>query len=154
MVSALLFDPIIVSPPDPVSFLRKGAGRLVLGAGSLPRSTPHSETGEKRLPRPEPSSAPQVYRSRFRRLYQRCDLPIAVEQDRPGRIGLRWKQPVHQLDVLHLLPIFLEGLREEQASGPLCSNENFAEQSNLYYAQPETLPQSRSHTGCWQRQGR
>ncbi|RMZ53037.1 hypothetical protein APUTEX25_001156 [Auxenochlorella protothecoides] len=51
---------------------------------------------------------------RFRRLYQRADLPIAVEQDRPGRTGLRWTQPLDQLDVPALLPIFVDGLIEEQ----------------------------------------
>lgn len=110
MASALVFEPIITSPPDPRRFLRKGTGSLVTGAGSRPKQPPKS-AGPRRVPdedpvRPKPS--------RFRQLYQRCDLPIAVEQDHPGRIGLRWKQPVECVDVVSLLPLFLEGLIEEQ----------------------------------------
>uniref|UniRef100_A0A1D2A2J9 Uncharacterized protein n=2 Tax=Auxenochlorella protothecoides TaxID=3075 RepID=A0A1D2A2J9_AUXPR len=118
MVLAPCFDPIRVSRPSPDQYLRKGGGQPLLGATT--RDIPATPSPALRGPgvgsaAPPPLRASQGTHSlRFRRLYQRADLPIAVEQDRPGRTGLRWTQPLDQLDVPALLPIFVDGLIEEQ----------------------------------------
>ena len=52
----------------------------------------------------------------FRKRYDRGELPVRVDQGRPGRNGLRWTADLASLDLHLYLPIFVEGLQETQAS--------------------------------------
>jgi len=49
----------------------------------------------------------------FRRFYERGDLPIAVEH-RAGGNKIQWKVEIEKLDYKHYLPIFFDGLRENE----------------------------------------
>lgn len=115
MSALLAFDPPKIEKPDSRCFLLKGGARAV--------AVRVAEEGEPDSPgTPSPPSSRRPARpkpSHFRRLYQRGDLPIAVEQDRPGRVGLRWTMPLQSLDVSALLPIFAEGLTEERVGQEL-----------------------------------
>ncbi|KAG8461072.1 hypothetical protein KFE25_003641 [Diacronema lutheri] len=48
----------------------------------------------------------------FRKCYERGDLPIAVDHKGSNRIS--WKVDIDKLDYHHYLPIFFDGLREEE----------------------------------------
>jgi hypothetical protein len=48
----------------------------------------------------------------FRKCYERGDLPIAVDHKGTNRIS--WKVDIDKLDYHHYLPIFFDGLREEE----------------------------------------
>jgi len=48
----------------------------------------------------------------FRKCYERGDLPIAV--DHRGTNCISWKVDIEKLDYHHYLPIFFDGLREEE----------------------------------------
>lgn len=50
--------------------------------------------------------------SEFRRYYDRGDLPIQIDHSGSGN-KIKWKQPITDLDLHHMLPIFFEGLREK-----------------------------------------
>ena len=72
----------------------------------------------KRQP-PAPAPVSGAYRvrpsppSEFRKFYDRCDLPVAVEHRGIGN-KIQWKVEIEKLDYHHYLPIFFDGLREKQ----------------------------------------
>ncbi|GAB1605351.1 parkin coregulated gene protein homolog [Argonauta hians] len=55
----------------------------------------------------------QVKVSSFRRFYERGDFPIALEFDTKGN-KIAWKIEIEKMDYHHFLPLFFEGLRENQ----------------------------------------
>jgi hypothetical protein len=58
----------------------------------------------------------------FRRFYERGDLPIAVEH-RAGGNKIQWKVEIEKLDYKHYLPIFFDGLRENEEPYKFLSRE-------------------------------
>ena len=56
------------------------------------------------------SKAPRS--SHFWRMYERGDLPIRVDQNRPGKNGVRWTAGYEALDLHLYLPVFVDGLLE------------------------------------------
>lgn len=48
--------------------------------------------------------------TRFRKFYERGDLPVAVEHDTKGN-KLTWKVEIEKLDYHHYLPLFFDGLK-------------------------------------------
>ena len=51
--------------------------------------------------------------SEFRRFYERGDLPIAIDHS-GSTPKIQWKVDVEKLDYHHYLPLFFDGLREEE----------------------------------------
>mmetsp|Transcript_12876 Transcript_12876/g.34343 ORF Transcript_12876/g.34343 Transcript_12876/m.34343 type:complete len:296 (+) Transcript_12876:63-950(+) len=100
----------------------------VFKSGPAPRVKPHSGTGgmtssllkptkvEERKPKPPKAGAFEVRdnppNTEFRKCYERGDLPIAV--DHRGTNCISWKVDIDKLDYHHYLPIFFDGLREEE----------------------------------------
>lgn len=109
--------------PDPVHYLRKREGSpgglkpptagssLQLATGLIPaqRGSPQSASGSPASGKPRPTL--------FRKKYDRGELPVRVDQDRPGRNGLRWTADLAAIDLHLYLPIFVEGLQETQVGG-------------------------------------
>lgn len=56
---------------------------------------------------------PNPPNTEFRRFYERGDLPIAVEH-LGSKNSIVWKVDVEKLDYHHYLPIFFDGIREEE----------------------------------------
>lgn len=91
------------------------------------RVAPHSGTGgstsslskpkaDRPKPKPPKAGAFDVRdnppNTEFRKCYERGDLPIAVDHKGSNRIS--WKVDIDKLDYHHYLPIFFDGLREEE----------------------------------------
>lgn len=121
-----------MTPPDPAAFAPSGfvvsSGppdpRLILtghsGTGGA-ASTIHRRAasagptrrlggppaGGSRLARPNPTN------TELRRVYERSDLPCVVDQ-RGVHNRLTWKAAVGSLDYGYYLPLFFDGLREEE----------------------------------------
>lgn len=47
----------------------------------------------------------------------RGELPVLVDQARPGKNGIRWKAELEQIDLHYYLPVFLDGIVETQVGG-------------------------------------
>jgi hypothetical protein len=86
-----------------------------------PIRSPTSYAQKKVAVKPKPPPPPKagafkVRPSRsvdFRRFYERGDLPIAVEH-RAGGNKLQWKVEIEKLDYHLYLPIFFDGLKENE----------------------------------------
>ncbi|KAJ1630683.1 parkin co-regulated protein-domain-containing protein [Pavlovales sp. CCMP2436] len=90
------------------------------------RLKPHSGTGGMTsslskgiaLQKPKPPKAGAFEQrdnppnTEFRKCYERGDLPIALDHKGSNRIS--WKVDIDKLDYHHYLPIFFDGLREEE----------------------------------------
>jgi hypothetical protein len=90
------------------------------------RMAPHTGTGGMSssllkgkplaVPKPPKAGAFEVRdnppNTEFRKCYERGDLPIAVSHKGSNRIA--WKVEIDKLDYHHYLPIFFDGLREEE----------------------------------------
>ncbi|CAM9340222.1 unnamed protein product, partial [Ectocarpus fasciculatus] len=100
---------------SPTNFMKKGTG---LG-GTVRAPLTHSDSSEALgsskskssfaafKPRPNPPN------TELRRFYERGDLPIQI--DHGGVCNrLAWKVEIQKLDFHHYLPIFFDGLREEE----------------------------------------
>lgn len=74
--------------------------------------------GKDKPPAPKPPKAGAFEvrdnppNTEFRKCYERGDLPIAVDHKGSNRIS--WKVDIDKLDYHHYLPIFFDGLREEE----------------------------------------
>lgn len=115
--------------PDPTRYMRKGEG----SPGGLKKPAPLEQaTGSPQgliaaarggpagaSPKgasSSPGSPCAAKPTLFRRMYDRGDLPVRVDQERPGRNGLRWTVgDLAAVDLHHYLPVFVEGLQETQA---------------------------------------
>ncbi|GFH30120.1 uncharacterized protein HaLaN_28911 [Haematococcus lacustris] len=96
--------------PDPkTQFLRKGEGEAIKAGHDESRSevkpSPPKAGAYKRRDNP-PNTA-------FRRFYERGDLPIAIDH-RGTKNVIAWKVEIEKLDYHHYLPIFFDGIRENQ----------------------------------------
>lgn len=47
----------------------------------------------------------------------RGDLPVLIDQARPGKNGIKWKSEVENIDLHYYLPVFLDGMLETQVGG-------------------------------------
>lgn len=48
----------------------------------------------------------------FRKFYERGDLPVAIVH--ANRSSITWKMPLEKLNLQHYLPLFVDGVREQQ----------------------------------------
>jgi len=77
-----------------------------VGLGGLPRGVaPPPKRAGATKPRP-------VKATHFRNYYDRGDLPVSVNHG--GGSRLQWKADVEKLDYHHYLPIFFDGVREQE----------------------------------------
>jgi len=100
----------------PNNFLRKGRGKtaasarkkkeIVKDSGKVIRyRTKQKKINASKNPRVNPPN------SVFRKFYERGDLPVQIEHTVHK---VQWKVEIHKLDYHHYLPIFFDGLREEE----------------------------------------
>jgi len=96
---------------DPLNFTKKGSGgggmTSSLNSGAKPVATfsPPRAGAYKRRNNPP--------NTQFRRFYERGDLPIQIEHRGVGN-KINWKVDIDKLDYHHYLPIFFDGLREQE----------------------------------------
>uniref|UniRef100_A0A6U0TD06 Uncharacterized protein n=1 Tax=Polytomella parva TaxID=51329 RepID=A0A6U0TD06_9CHLO len=91
--------------PDPRGYLKKGEGDVIKKGVQEVKPSPPPAGAYKRRDNP-PNTA-------FRRFYERGDLPIAVDH-RGTKNVIAWKVEIEKLDYHHYLPIFFDGIRENQ----------------------------------------
>ena len=65
-------------------------------------------------------------RSRFKIFYERRDLPILLDFEGAVR-KIQWKVDLKQIDLLHYLPIFMDGLREKEEPYHFLAHQGTAE---------------------------
>jgi hypothetical protein len=100
---------------SPREFLRKGTG----GGGKLPSPAVVAKTSPKKAATRGPPKAgalrrrPNPPNTELRRFYERGDLPIAISHT-GAKNKLAWKVDIAKLDYHHYLPIFFDGLRENE----------------------------------------
>lgn len=107
--------------PEPSNFTRKGEGN---GGTMVPKPKPVLTTAEvaqakiknkqpKLLTQPAFCARPNPPNTELRRFYERGDLPIQIDH---GGVAnrLAWKVEIQKLDFHHYLPIFFDGLREQE----------------------------------------
>lgn len=103
--------------PEPTSFVRKHTGNGgMLGQTGAPLS-PSNRDRETRPPKSQQFGAycprPNPPNTELRRFYERGDLPVQI--DHGGVVNrLAWKVQIQKLDFHHYLPIFFDGLREQE----------------------------------------
>jgi len=107
--------------PDPASFQKKytGTGGTLQAKPVAPLSDP--EIQQDKLKRkqskmhvfPAFSARPNPPNTELRRYYERGDLPIQIDH---GGVAnrLAWKVEINKLDFHHYLPIFFDGIREQE----------------------------------------
>jgi len=106
---------------DPSDFVKKGNGNggtmipkpvPVLTAAEVAQETVKSKKA-KLLTHPAFCARPNPPNTELRRFYERGDLPIQIDH---GGVAnrLAWKVEIQKLDFHHYLPIFFDGLREEE----------------------------------------
>ena len=106
---------------DPHEFTRKGSGN---GGTMLPKPEPTPSAFEraeaaslsrkpKMMTAPAFCPRPNPPNTELRRFYERGDLPIQIDH---GGVAnrLAWKVEIAKLDFHHYLPIFFDGLREQE----------------------------------------
>lgn len=110
-----------INRPDPLNFTRKGTGN---GGTMVPKPAPvltSAETAQQRvknkqsklLTHPAYCKRPNPPNTELRRFYDRGDLPVQI--DHGGVVNrLGWKVEIQRLDFHHYLPIFFDGLRENE----------------------------------------
>lgn len=90
-----------VSPKKTVSPVKRSSPALKKEAA--PVKPPVAGAFKKREPAP----------TKFRKFYERGDLPISVEHRATGN-KISWKVDIEKLDYHHYLPIFFDGIREKK----------------------------------------
>jgi len=106
-----------VGRPNPNAFMKRGTGTGGL-ADSEAKKVVTQRQGPVEEPKKKRSTATQQRKNppntELRRYYERGDLPIQI--DHGGVLNkIAWKVEVSKLDYHHYLPIFFDGLREEEA---------------------------------------
>lgn len=107
--------------PDPHNFVRSREGN---GGTMIPKPKPVLTAAEiaqqnvkskkpKLLTHPAFCPRPNPPNTELRRFYERGDLPIQIDH---GGVAnrLAWKVEIQKLDFHHYLPIFFDGLREQE----------------------------------------
>ncbi|KAI7836729.1 hypothetical protein COHA_009427 [Chlorella ohadii] len=126
--------------PDPTHYLRKREGSpgglkqaqrpAASKTGSPGRHGSPSGSGglipAARGASPGSPGAAAQCSTTFWKMYQRGALPIRVDQDRPGRNGLKWTADLSAIDLHYYLPIFVDGLLETQACVERCEGAGLA----------------------------
>lgn len=113
-----------VEKPTPNAFLKAGTGTGGL-SGVESKEINEEKTMvtayEKKKKEGAQKRTKEAYAQRanppnteFRRFYERGDLPIAINQSGTGS-RVQWKVDVEKLDYHHYLPLFFDGLREDEA---------------------------------------
>lgn len=100
---------------EPTGFVKKHSGNGgMLGQTVAPTSPVGRETKEsKSLQFGAYCARPNPPNTELRRFYERGDLPVQI--DHGGVVNrLAWKVQIQKLDFHHYLPIFFDGLREEE----------------------------------------
>lgn len=98
--------------PSPASTQRQGS------SSSRPRiAACHSATG----------CSTAATGTHFRRLYDRGDLPVRVDQCRPGHNTIKWTADLATIDLHYYLPIFVDGLQETQEPYCMLARRGFEE---------------------------
>ena len=101
----------------PNNFTRKGDGAARGYGGTTLAKSFAKQEGRGRPVKPAQARAfkprPNPPNTEFRRFYERGDLPIAVEH-LGSKNSIVWKVDVEKLDYHHYLPIFFDGIREEE----------------------------------------
>jgi len=99
---------------SPTGFMRKGTG----SGGTVVIKTEDSGTSPSRTSSPKRAHTafaprPNPPNTELRRFYERGDLPIQIDH---GGVAnrLAWKVEIQKLDFHHYLPIFFDGLREQE----------------------------------------
>ena len=103
----------------PAGFQKRGSGTG--GLAFTLRSTMVQEAQEeeqaalpqKKVQRGSIMARPNPPNSEFRRFYERGDLPIAIDHS-GSTPKIQWKVDVEKLDYHHYLPLFFDGLREQE----------------------------------------
>jgi len=100
----------------PKQFLRKKTGTGGLTDVGIAAQAAEARANRTIKSKPVTAGAfkkrPNPPNSEFRRAYERGDLPLSIYQAVKNRI--LWKTPVTKLDYHHYLPLFFEGLRENE----------------------------------------
>jgi hypothetical protein len=103
-----------LSKPTPSTFLKRGSGKAPtsetvreLNDSKADNGPRRKKKGEALQPRLNPPN------TEFRRFYERGDLPIAIDHG-SVKPKVSWKIDVEKLDFHHYLPLFFDGLREEE----------------------------------------
>lgn len=114
-VAAFSFSKKSTKAASPSGFMRKGTGSggtILIKTDTdvtiaAPKSSPNKRTHTAFAPRPNPPN------TELRRFYERGDLPIQIDH---GGVAnrLAWKVEIQKLDFHHYLPIFFDGLREQE----------------------------------------
>lgn len=113
-VGAFSYSKKSVKSAGPAGFMRKGTGSggtVVLKVE--PEAGPTSPTKHHRNPHSAFAPRPNPPNTELRRFYERGDLPIQIDH---GGVAnrLAWKVEIQKLDFHHYLPIFFDGLREQE----------------------------------------
>eukprot|EP01138_Halocafeteria_seosinensis_P007728 gb/GECG01007896.1/.p1 GENE.gb/GECG01007896.1/~~gb/GECG01007896.1/.p1 ORF type:complete len:313 (+),score=40.31 gb/GECG01007896.1/:1-939(+) len=101
--------------PVPKQYLKKHsgfAGTCDIGLQKAAEEKRHSPSQKKPPPAYAFKQRPNPPNTELRRFYERGDLPITILQGVHNRI--QWKIEVTKLDFHHYLPIFVDGLRENE----------------------------------------
>jgi len=100
----------------PDSYLKKGEGKTA--AIARKKQEPVRSSGKvtryrKKQPKNRESTSKRANppNSIFRKFYERGDLPVQIEHTVQK---VQWKVEIHKLDYHHYLPIFFDGLRDEE----------------------------------------
>lgn len=104
----------------PGNFVKKGTGTGGLSGTLRSKMVSEAQSEEaarsgssKKLVRMAYQPRANPPNSEFRRFYERGDLPIAI--DHSGSVPkIQWKVDVEKLDYHHYLPLFFDGLREQE----------------------------------------
>ena len=119
-VSAFSFSKT-TSRKGPKSYQKKGTG-LAGTAGKYQRQVLAERAEEAKLLQQTTKTKPVRYafqaranppNSEFRRFYERGDLPISIDHS-GSQPKIQWKVDAEKLDYHHYLPLFFDGLREQE----------------------------------------
>lgn len=113
-VSAFSYSKKSGKSSNPSGFMRKGTGSG--GTVVLKVNTEETNVAPKHSPKKSQSAfapRPNPPNTELRRFYERGDLPIQIDH---GGVAnrLAWKVEIQKLDFHHYLPIFFDGLREQE----------------------------------------
>ena len=120
-VSAFSFSKTTKKKSSKGGFMKKGTGLAGTG-GKYQREVLAERAEEEALLNPVAKEKPVRYafvpranppNSEFRRFYERGDLPISIDHS-GSQPKIQWKVDAEKLDYHHYLPLFFDGLREEE----------------------------------------
>jgi hypothetical protein len=104
---------------QPGTFMKRGTGTGGLSFTLRTKMVQEQQEEEraalpqKRVQRGSIMARPNPPNSEFRRFYERGDLPIAIDHS-GSTPKIQWKVDVEKLDYHHYLPLFFDGLREQE----------------------------------------